>query len=126
MGWWENLGVSDFERLVCKVRGLDVVSDVVAVTPGRQEDGAEFLAIRVRISQENKSTENVATCYVRSDGSLEELRQSVRQSRGWFADQFAQELLGIAPPKPVYWQVVASNPADPSKRVQGLAVCDPA
>src|SRR5258708_19712926 len=115
MGWWENLGVCDFERLVCKVRGLDVVSEVISVTPGRQEDGAEFLAIRVRSSQEDKSTENVATCYVRSDGSLEELRQSVRQSRERFAYQFAQELFHIAPPQPPYCLSSASNPNHPPK-----------
>jgi len=125
MGWWEHLGVGKFERLVCWVHGLEVVSEVVAVSPGRQEDGAEFLAIRVRSSQGDKNTENVATCYVRSGGSLEELRQSVRQSREWFADQFAQELLNIAPPKQAYWLVSASNPKEPSKRIQGLAVCDP-
>ncbi len=126
MSWWESLTVSDFRQVVFSVRGVDIVSDVVAVTPGRQEDGAEFVAVRVRSSRGDQLVENVATAYVRSDRTLEQFQESIRQSREWFADQFAQELLGIAPPKPVFWLVSASNPNDPSKRVQGAAVCDPA
>lgn len=124
INWWEHLVVGDFKSRVYEVHGMEVTSDVVAVTAGRQTDGQEFRAIRVRSSHGENSTENVATCYVRPDISYDYFQTSLESSRVWFADQFAQEQLGIAPPKPHYWLVAVSNPEDPSKRVQGLAVCD--
>lgn len=104
---------------------MEVTSQVVAVTRGHQEDGQHFLALRVRSLCGDRNTENVATIYVRPDLSFEQFQESARQSREWFAEQFAQEMLGIDPRRPNYWFVVASNPNDASKRVQGLAVCDP-
>jgi len=125
LGWWEHVGVGDFERAVLGVRGIDVSSEVVAVNLGRQEDGAQFVAIRVRSTHRNSGAENVATCYVGPNMSLEQFKDSVQRSREWFADRLAQECLGVAPPLPSYWMVVVSNPNDASRRVQGLAVCDP-
>lgn len=124
--WWAYIGVADFSRETLNVRGIEVASEVVSVTAGKQQDGEKFLAIRIRSSTAKSSMENVATCYVRPGLSLDQFRNSLEQSRSWFADQFAQEQLGIAPPKRNYWLVAVSNPEDPSKRIQGLAVCDPA
>jgi len=125
VNWWTNIGARDFENEVSNIHGMDVVSEVVSVKAGKQEDGAEFLAIRIRSSNANSSVDNMATCYIRPNLSFDQLRNSLHESRSWFADQFAQEQLGIAPPKPHYWLVAVSNPDDPSKRVQGLALCDP-
>lgn len=125
MNWWEDLDIVDFNSRVYKVHGIEITSDVVGVTAGKQSDGEEYRAIRVRSSHGDNSTENVATCYVRPDVSYDYFQTSVESSRAWFADQFAQEQLGIAPPKPHYWLVTVSNQEDPSKRIQGLAVCDP-
>jgi len=126
VNWWARIGVTDFSGEVFKMHGIDVTSEVISVKAGKQQDGEEFLAIRIRSSNSKSSVENVATCYVRPDLAFDHLRNSLEQSRAWFADQFAQEILGIAPPKPHYWLVAVSNPEDPSKRIQGLAVCDPA
>jgi len=125
MSWWEDLTVDDFKTSVYSVHGMEVISDIVAVTPGRDLDNKEFRAVKVRSSHGDSSIENVSTIYVRPDISYERFQNSLESSRLWFADQFAQEQLGIAPPKPVYWLVAVSNPEDPSKRIQGLAVCDP-
>lgn len=125
MSWWNGLGIGDFPRITFNVRGVEIASDVVGLTPGTQDDGAKYLAIRVRSSTADKAVDNVITGYLRPDRSLLDFQTSIQQSREWFADQLAQEVLGIASPRPVYWMVVASNPGDPSKRVRGLAVCDP-
>jgi hypothetical protein len=126
MNSWENLSVDDFKRCVYSVHGMEITSDIVAVTPGRDLDNKEFRAVKVRSSHGDNSIENVATIYVRPDISYECFQNSLESSRLSFADQFAQEKMGIAPPKPTYWRVVVSNPEDPSKRIQGLALCDPA
>jgi hypothetical protein len=125
MNWWEHLNVDDFKRCVYSVHGIEITSDIVAVTPGRDLDNKEFRALKVRSSHGNNSVENMSTIYVRPGMSYEHFQNSLESGRLWFADQFAQEQLGIAPPKPSYWRVVVSNPEDPSKRIQGFAVCDP-
>jgi len=122
--WWERLGIDDFQSKIYEVRDQQVVSDVIAVKPGQQDDGEKYVAIRIRSSKEGKSTENVATSYIRPELSPEAFHNSLEGSREWFADQFALEVLGLAPPRPTYWHVAVANPEDPSRRVQGLAVCD--
>jgi hypothetical protein len=123
--WWQSIDLKSFEQRVLSVRGLEVHSEVVAVTPRRQDDGAQYLAIRVRSSRANSHIENMISCYLPPTMTRDQLMKAVQQSSERFADEFAQEQLGIAPPKPTYWLVAVSNPNDTSKRVQGLGVCDP-
>jgi len=123
--WWTHLGLGDFHPAVFHAQGIDVQSDVVKLVHRRQEDGHEYVAVHIRSSYNDKNTTNVATCYVRPTSSPDEFHRSVQRSRERFADMFAKEQLGLAPPKQTYWLVSVSNPNDPSKRVQGLAVCDP-
>lgn len=125
MTWWTHLSLGDFHPVFFQLHGIRVQSEVVRVAAGRQDDGQEFVAVHIRNSYTDKSTVNVATCYVRPGLSPDEFHTSVQRSREQFADMFAKEQLGLAPPKQAYWLVSVSNPDDPSKRVQGLAVCDP-
>lgn len=125
MNWWEHLNLNDFPGAAFQVQRIDVTSEVVKMRPGTQEDGATYVAVYIRSSHDSSSMENVSTCYVRPGVSQEEFLKAVQRSRHHFADLFAKEKLGLAPPKPTFWLVAVSNPDDPSKRIQGLASCDP-
>jgi hypothetical protein len=125
--WMDQLKLENYPLQIIQKDGLEIRSEVTAIRRRAIERGpADYVTIWIKSSCGDVSVENTTSFEPRESYARQQFENSFVQSREWFAELLAKDILGKSPPRPVYWSVSVWNPDDPSNRVNGIGIHDEA
>jgi hypothetical protein len=125
--WLDELRPENCPPQIIRKDGLEIRSEVTAVRRRAMEHGpADYVTIWIKSSHGTHAAENTMSFEPKESYTRDQFEKSFVQSRAWFAELLAKDILGTSPPKPVYWSVAVWNPEDPSKRVNAIGTHDEA
>ena len=123
--WVDELKPENYPPLMIQKDGLEICSEVSVMRRRAIEHGpADYVTLWIRSSHGEVVVENTTSFEPKEAYTREQFEESLAQSRDWFAEQLAKEILGTSPPRPAYYFVSVWNPDDPSKRVNALGIHD--
>jgi hypothetical protein len=123
--WTDELKPENYPPQMIQKERLGIRSEVAAIRRRAIEHGpADYVTLWIRSSHGDIAVENTTSFEPKETYTREQFEQGLAQSRDWFAEQLAKDILGTSPPKPAYYYVSVWNPNDPSKRVNALGMHD--
>lgn len=125
--WIDDLTPEKYPPLIIQKDGLDIRSEVTAVRRRPMKHGpSDYVTVWIKSSYGDMAVENTTSFEPKEAYTKEQFEGSFLQSRAWFAELLAKDILGTAPPRPAYYFTSVWNPDDPSKRINGIALLDEA
>jgi len=125
--WIDESQLGSYPPRIIQKDGLDIRSEIVAVRRRAIEHGpADYVTLWISSSHGAVAVENTISFEPKETYTRDQFEQSLAQSRDWFAEQLARDILGTSPPKPAYYFVSVWNPDDPSKRINAIGIHDEA
>jgi hypothetical protein len=123
--WVDGLTIDSYPEMTIQKEGLQIHSEIAMIRRRAMEQGpADYVTVWIKSSHPNLAVENTLSFEPRDTYTKEQFEESLAQSRHWFAELLAKDILGKSPPRPVYYFVSLWNPAEPSKRVNALGGYD--
>ena len=125
--WIDDFTPEDYPQLIIRKEGLDIRSGVTVVRRRPMEHGpSDYVTVWIKSSYGDTYVENTMSFVPREGYTKEQFEKDLLRNRVRFAELFAKNIQGTAPPRPVYYFTSVWNPDDPSKRVNGGALLDEA
>lgn len=123
--WVDELKPENYPPQMIQKDGLEIRSEVSVIRRRAIEHGpADYVTFWIRSSHGDVVVENTTSFEPKETYTREQFEESLAQSRDWFAEQLAKDILGTSPPRPAYYFVSVWNPDDPSKRANALGIHD--